>query len=265
MPEPKARWRLGVRAMSSRSGSANCAGSRLAAPMPSVTWVRGGERHAAELGGRGRDPVAELVRALDAQELLDRGADEVGLLDQPRLLIGPVEQALQAVADQVGRRLVAGVEQEDAVVQQLGGAAAARRPPRPGSAASARRSRDRRGPRGGARPGLRGSRASRAPRRCRGPRPRGLSTGSSAPRIASDQSRSGSRSAAGTPSRLPMISTGIALAKAVDQVDLAALPAMRSSRPSTSATRRSSIAAMCARRERAARSGGARACAAAGR
>ena len=33
-PEPKAKWRLGSRPASKRSGSANCAGSRLAAPMP---------------------------------------------------------------------------------------------------------------------------------------------------------------------------------------------------------------------------------------
>ena len=40
-----------------------------------------------------------------------------------------------------------------------------------------------------------------------------VSTGSSAPRIASDQSRSGSRSSCGTASRLPITSTGIAAAK----------------------------------------------------
>ena len=42
MPVMKARCRLGVRARSSRSGSGNCAGSRLAAPMPSVTSVPAG-------------------------------------------------------------------------------------------------------------------------------------------------------------------------------------------------------------------------------
>ena len=34
--------------------------------------------------------------------------------------VGMAEQEIDAVADQVGRGLVAGVEQEDAVVQQLG-------------------------------------------------------------------------------------------------------------------------------------------------
>ena len=56
-------------------------------------------------------------------------------------------------------------------------------------------------------------RKTRAPRRCRAPSAPVVSTGSSAPRIASDQPRSGPRSACGTPSRLPMISTGMAAAK----------------------------------------------------
>ena len=47
----------------------------------------------------------------------------------------------------------------------------------------------------------------------------GVSTGSSAPRIASDHARNGSRSSCGTPSRLPMISTGMAPAIVIDQVD----------------------------------------------
>ena len=43
-----------------------------------------------------------------------------GLLDQPPLLArGWFEQRHQAVADQIGGGLVAGIEQEDAVVQQL--------------------------------------------------------------------------------------------------------------------------------------------------
>ncbi len=41
-PWPKAMWRLGLRATSKRSGSANCDGSRLAAPMPMVIGVPAG-------------------------------------------------------------------------------------------------------------------------------------------------------------------------------------------------------------------------------
>ena len=64
-----------------------------------------------------------------------------------------------------------------------------------------------------------------------------------------------------------MISTGIARREVVDQVDLGAAVARRiaSSRPSTRATSAGSIAAMCARRQRAGDQRGARACAAAGR
>ena len=47
-----------------------------------------------------------------------------------------------------------------------------------------------------------------------------LITGSSAPRMASDQSRNGSRSSWGTSSRLPITSIGMADGKIVDQVDV---------------------------------------------
>ena len=64
--------------------------------------------------------VAELVRALEAQDLFDGALDQPGSAEQPLLLIRILRQRDQAVADQIGRRLVAGVEHEDAVVQQLG-------------------------------------------------------------------------------------------------------------------------------------------------
>ena len=65
-----------------------------------------------------------------------------GLFDQPPLLRGIVRQRHQPVADQVGGGLVAGIEQEDAVVQQFLSRSAARHCPRPGSGGSARRVRD---------------------------------------------------------------------------------------------------------------------------
>ena len=76
---------------------------------------------------------------------------------------------------------------------------------------------------------------SRAPRRCRAPSAPRVSTGSSAPRIASDQPRSGPRSACGTPSRLPMISTGMAAAKSSIR-SARPFAAIASSSRSTSAT-----------------------------
>ena len=166
MPEPKATWRFGVRAMSSRSGSANGSGSRLAAPMPSVTCVR---------GASATPPisVAQVVIRLPSWfELSKRRNSSTALRTSSgsamrrAFCVGPVEQAGQAVADQVGRRLVAGVEQEDAVVQQLGRAQRSRRP-RLRSAGSGRRPRDRRARRGAARPGLRGRAGTRARRGCR--------------------------------------------------------------------------------------------------
>jgi hypothetical protein len=67
-----------------------------------------------------RHPVAELVGRLEAQEFVDGGVDHAGIGLQPLLLLRPFQQLEQRVADQVGRRLVAGIEDEDAVLQQLG-------------------------------------------------------------------------------------------------------------------------------------------------
>ncbi len=78
------------------------------------------DRDAANRDACGRHAVAELVRALEAQELLHRRAYQRRIGDQPRLLARPCRQQMQAVADQVGRRLVAGIEDEDAVVQEFG-------------------------------------------------------------------------------------------------------------------------------------------------
>ena len=270
MPKPNAMCLFGSRVMSSRSGSGNCAGSRLAAPMHIVMRASGGSVTPPTVASQRRDPVAQLVRALEAQEFLDRRLDDgrvAEIRDQPRLLLRPLGQRMQRVADQVGRGLVAGVEQEDALVHQLGLgqplASFAFLSPWI-SRVSTSVSGSRRMRAAIARPARPGRRASRAPRRCLRSRARGVSTGSSAPRIASDQPRSGPRSSCGTPSRLPMISIGIAAAKSSIEIDLALAP------PSRRAARRRALpvrapsprcAAATARRGSAA----ARACAAAGR
>ena len=49
-----------------------------------------------------------------------RRPDQLRPGDQSRLLFGPFEQGMERVADEVGGGLVAGVEDEDDVVQQLG-------------------------------------------------------------------------------------------------------------------------------------------------
>src|SRR2546425_8606635 len=64
-------------------------------------------------------PIAELVRALEAEELLDGGRDQAGLGAEPQVLPRVLEQAHDGVGDQVRRGLVARVEEEDALVQEL--------------------------------------------------------------------------------------------------------------------------------------------------
>src|SRR5207237_9235821 len=78
---------------------------------------------AADLDLRGGDAVAELDGALIAEELLDRGLHRfvvAGANDQTLLLVGPFAERMQRAADEIGRRLVTGVEQEDALMQELG-------------------------------------------------------------------------------------------------------------------------------------------------
>src|SRR4051794_2147597 len=74
---------------------------------------------AADLGRARRDAVAELVGAFEAQDLLNRRLDHLRPGNQSLLLAGPSGERHEAVADQVGGRLVAGIQQEDAIVQEL--------------------------------------------------------------------------------------------------------------------------------------------------
>ena len=66
-----------------------------------------------------RDAIAQLVGAFAAQNLLDGAAHQLGLHAQTLLLLRPLRQQPEAVADEIGGGLVARVEDEDAVVQQL--------------------------------------------------------------------------------------------------------------------------------------------------
>ena len=62
-----------------------------------------------------RKPVAP-------QPLLDGDLHSLrvsGLRGELVFLVGPFRERVQGIADQVGRRLVTGIEQEDALVQQL--------------------------------------------------------------------------------------------------------------------------------------------------
>ena len=64
-------------------------------------------------------PVAELVRALVAQDFLYGGLDQTGFRSQARELLGMCQQAVHAVTDQVRRRLMTSVKQKYAILQQL--------------------------------------------------------------------------------------------------------------------------------------------------
>ena len=195
------------------SGSANCAGSRLAAPMHSVTGVP-----AASVTPPS-STRSVVMRLPSWFELSNRRISSTAVLIRSGCSIsrcfcgGMIRQRHQPVADQIGGGLVAGVEQEDAVVQQFlfgqplaivlaldqprqhvaFGIAGLGAPPR--------------------RPGFPDRRENPSPRSLPRAKASGAITGSSAPRIASDQSRSGSRSSCGTSSRLPITSIGIAAAK----------------------------------------------------
>ena len=202
MPEPNARWRFGVRAMSSRSGSANCAGIAVGgADAERHRACRGAARRRRSRRAGRRDAVAELVRALEAQELLDRAcAISAGSASSRALCSGQSSRHASAVADQVGRRLVAGVEQEDAVVQQLGSRSARSPSPRPRSAASARRCSGSPGARGGASTSRRGradiSRTAALPRsRCSASAPARARRGSRATSRAAARARRAARRA----------------------------------------------------------------------
>ena len=62
----------------------------------------------------------ELHGAVVAENLLDRGPHERPVVAQALQLLGEEEKRAQAVADQVGRRLVAGDEQQHDRREQLG-------------------------------------------------------------------------------------------------------------------------------------------------
>ena len=68
-----------------------------------------------------RDAPGELHRRVEAQELVDRVADEVGLRAQELELVGMAQECERSVPDQVDGRLVAGDEQQDHLVAQLVG------------------------------------------------------------------------------------------------------------------------------------------------
>src|SRR6185437_15492102 len=70
---------------------------------------------ATDRGVDARHAVAELIRTLEAQALLHRRVDQRRLAQQRSPLLGPERKRDEAIADEVGRGLVPGVQNENAV------------------------------------------------------------------------------------------------------------------------------------------------------
>ena len=81
------------------------------------------KRDAANVDFPGGDSIAELIRAFEAQKFFHRDAHRLGAVarfNQESFLARPFGERVQRIADQVRRRLVTGIQQKDALVQQLG-------------------------------------------------------------------------------------------------------------------------------------------------
>ena len=205
-PAPKEMCGLSVRPTSRVSGSAKTAGSWLAEPEQRGDLLPRRHGDPADLDVLGSGALEQLQRGVEAHQLLDRRRQQRRVRAQPRQLVGVGEQREQAVAADVHRRLVPGVEQQDAGGDQLvlGQPVAlgvahghqvreqvvARAP------CVARRS---------ARAGRRRTRRRRARRR---PRSAAVRPYSYIFTIALDHGRSSGRSASGTPSSSAMTPTG---------------------------------------------------------
>ncbi len=91
----------------------------IASADPQVDHRPRGQRLLPDGGFHRHPPVAELVGTLEAQEFLQRRFHQVRIVAQPLHLFREGQQSRHAIADQVGCRLVPGVQQEDAVLDQL--------------------------------------------------------------------------------------------------------------------------------------------------
>src|SRR5437016_350862 len=78
------------------------------------------KRHTADGNSLTDESVAELVGTLQAQTLLDRGSDQLRLGSETVERLGVVQQQIQAVANEVRGRLMPGIQEKHAVLQQLG-------------------------------------------------------------------------------------------------------------------------------------------------
>jgi hypothetical protein len=77
------------------------------------------EHDIAHDGALDDEPVAQLIRALETQTFFDRRCDQLRLRSQLLQRLGPREEQMQTVADEVGRRLMTRIQQEHAVLREL--------------------------------------------------------------------------------------------------------------------------------------------------
>ena len=112
-PRPNAMWAWALgRSTRNSAGHSNRPGSRLAAPLSSITGVPGRDVDAADGRGAAGEAEVGLHRALDAQRLLDEVRDAVAVRPQLVLELGVLGEVLQRGGEQTGGRLLAGGEQE---------------------------------------------------------------------------------------------------------------------------------------------------------
>ena len=119
MPVPKARWRFGSPSDIEAIRIGKLRRVAIGGADADVHVGSGGHGDAAERGIFGRSAVAELVRAFHAQKFFDRRFDCLRMAAQVAHDVGMADEKIDPIADQIGRRLVPGVEQKNAIVDEL--------------------------------------------------------------------------------------------------------------------------------------------------
>ena len=79
----------------------------------------GGKSRAGEVDVFRSQAIAELVRAFKSQKLIDRRSDQRRLGEETGAGLSVLVQQPERIADQIGRRLVSGIEDENAVLEKL--------------------------------------------------------------------------------------------------------------------------------------------------
>ena len=119
IPPPNERCRPWRRSMSRRSGLTNTSGSPVGRAQKEHDVVAFPQRKAVHLAVREHTPKIGLHRRVEAQQLFHCRRDQARVLPESLKLIGIANQGQDAVADQVGRGLGAGAQEQAQHVQRL--------------------------------------------------------------------------------------------------------------------------------------------------